>query len=131
MKEILKKSISKVLISLAIIFILLLSFFLISKFITNYTGFSILKEKSLGENEIKECFENKEIILYINSENPSEEINDLELIKNIKYIKIVNCFINPNICEEKEINSFPTWIINKEKLNKEISFEELSEFNKC
>ena len=116
----------RILITLVVGIILISVFFIITSSITKYTGFSV----SNADN-FKKCLNEQEIILYINTEKVSETLKDIELIQYLEYIKIKNCLIDKDICIQEDINSFPTWVIKDNKINRDITSEELSELSGC
>ena len=117
----------RILITLVVGIVLISVFFLITNSITKYTGFSV----SDADNNFKKCLSDQEIILYINTEKVSETLNDIELIQYFEYIKIKNCFRNKDTCIQDGVNSFPTWVIRDNKINRDITSEELSELSGC
>ncbi len=117
----------RILITLIVGIILISLFFVITNSITKYTGFSV----SNADNNFKKCLSEQEIILYINTEKVSGTLNDIELIQYFEYIKIKNCFRDKDTCIRDGVNSFPTWIIRDNKINRDITSEELSEISRC
>jgi len=117
----------RILITLIVGIILISVFFVITNSITKYTGFSV----SNADDNFKKCLSEQEIILYINTEKVSETLKDIELVQYFEYIKIKNCLIDKETCIQDDVNSFPTWIIRNNKINRDITSEELSELSKC
>ena len=48
-----------------------------------------------------------------------------------QYIDYTDCEIDPNICDDAGVKSFPTWIINGELEIGDKSAEDLSELADC
>ena len=117
----------RILITLIVGVILISVFFVITNSITKYTGFLV----SNADDNFKKCLNDQEIVLYINTEKVSETLNNIELIQYFEYIKIKNCFRNKNACIQDKVNSFPTWVIKDNKINRDITSEELSELSGC
>ena len=117
----------RILITLIVGIVLISMFFIITNSITKYTGFSV----SNADANFKKCLSEQGIVLYINTEKVSETLNDIELIQYFEYIKIKNCFRDKTACIQDKINSFPTWVIRDNKINRDITSEELSELSGC
>lgn len=119
--------VKRILITLVVGIILISVFFVITNSITKYTGFSV----SNANENYKKCLSEQEITLYIQTEKVSETLKDFELIQYFEYIKIKNCLIDKETCLQDGVDSFPTWIIGDNKINKDINSEELSEISGC
>jgi len=50
---------------------------------------------------------------------------------SFKYINYVECTENQDLCREKGIEGYPTWIINDEKYPGEQSIQKLSQLTGC
>ncbi len=124
------KSKTKILITLGIGVVLIISFFMITDAITKFTGYSISDTED--KDDFNSCLKKQDITLYINSDN---FVKTLEQMKTKEYlgteVKIMNCLINKDICLKKGINTFPSWIINGEKVFGDISIEDLSRISGC
>jgi len=116
-----------ILITIIIGFILISIFFVITNAITKYTGFLVVDT----ENNFEECLEERDITLYINTEKVSETLNNFNLIQYLEYIKIKNCFRDKSSCLNEGIDSFPTLVINGNKIKGDITAEKLSEVSGC
>jgi hypothetical protein len=117
------EKVNRILITLGVLILLLMVFFLIMSTISRITGFVVIEEDSLDL-----CLEKNDIVLYINS---MDSKNDLKKIINFEYlnnIKIINCYRNNNCPDNLE---YPSWIINGQKINKDITFDELIALTKC
>ncbi len=120
----------RILIITIIVGVILISiFFAVTNAITKYTGFSVVD----ADNSFEKCLREQEITLYINTYNSVETLRgfDMDLKEYFKDIKIVNCVRDNKICLEKGINSFPSWMIKNEKIEKGIDIKKLSEFSGC
>lgn len=118
----------KILLTLLIGVALVLIFLLVTEAITKYTGYAINQE---SETDFKSCLENKDITLYINTLEPAQTIKNFAVVDYVDSIKIMNCIRNNDYCLEKGLDSFPTWDIEGNKIKREISLEELSNFSNC
>ena len=118
----------KVLITLGIGIFLILVFFFVTNSITKHTGFSISEVK---EDSFATCLKEQEISLYINSNYAAETLKKTMLFDYLQYFQIRNCFSNNKECLDNNIDSFPTWIINNNKIEKDISLSELKEVSGC
>lgn len=122
------KSKQRLLITLGIGILLVLVFFYITSSITKHTGFSISEFK---EDGFVSCLKDQEISLYINTEGTAKTLKKLILFDYLQYFQITNCLNNNQECLKNNVDSFPTWIINENKINRDLSFDELSESSGC
>ena len=106
----------------------MLGFFYINDSITKHTGFSISNSK---EDSLASCLKEQEISLYINTGAPAKTLKKITLFDYLQYFKIRNCLNNNQECLKNNIDSFPTWAINEKKINRDITFKELSEYSGC
>jgi len=118
----------RILVSVGIVVVLVLVFFFITDSITKHTGFSVSESE---EDSFASCLKEQEINLYINTNEPAKTLKEIILFDYLQYFHIINCLDNNQECLKNNVNSFPTWIINKNKINKDISFDELSEYSGC
>lgn len=119
----------RILITLIIGLVLIIVFYTITNAITQYTGFFIVEEAE--DTDFNLCLKEQDITLYINTENIANALRNIQLIEELKNFKIKNCLGDNEECLGKGLNSFPTWIINNNKIERDISFEELSEYSGC
>ena len=119
----------RILITLIIGIVLIVSFYFITNAITKYTGFFVADESK--ESDFNLCLKEQDITLYINTENIANTLNGIQVFDELKNFKIKNCLRDNKECLEKGVVSFPTWIINNNKIDRDISFEELSEYSGC
>lgn len=118
----------RILITIGIGIVLVLGFFFITNSITKHTGFSISEFK---ENDFGSCLKEQEISLYINTDEPAKTLKKIILFDYLQYFQITNCLNNNQECLKNDVNSFPTWIINNDKIKKDISLQELKEISGC
>jgi hypothetical protein len=118
-------------ISIIIVIALVFIFYIITSTITKYTGFSISEKISDNEKNFKDCLDKNNIVLYINTDDASETLELINLNNYLDNIKIFNCLKNKQSCIENEISLFPTWIINENKVEKDISILELEKLSGC
>lgn len=118
----------RIMITIAFGVLLLTSFYFISYSITKYTGLSISDPK---QDNFESCLKEKDIALYINTENIAETLKEVGLGNYLKDFKIMNCLRNNQVCSEKGISFFPTWIIENNKIERDISISELTKFSGC
>ena len=120
----------RILITVIVGIVLIIAFYFITNTITKYTGFFVSDVKSSDE-DFNTCLNEQDITLYINTEDITETLKKIQLFDELKNVKIKNCLRDNEECLKKGVSSFPTWIINNIKINRDISFEELSEYSGC
>jgi len=118
----------RILITIGIGVVLVLGFFFITDSITKHTGFSVSESK---ENDFGSCLKEQEISLYINTDNTAKTLKNIILFDYLQYFQITNCLINNQECLKNNINSFPTWILKGQEINRDIYLNELSEYSGC
>jgi len=118
----------RILLTIGIGIALVLGFFFITDSITKHTGFSISESK---EDNLVSCFEEQEISLYINTDEPAKTLKNIILFDYLQDFQIINCLNNNQECLKNNVDSFPTWIINSKKIDRDISLDELSEYSGC
>ena len=123
------KAIQRILLTIGIVVVLLAGFFLVTEAITKYTGFSITPETD--NSDLKNCLKEKEISLYTNTYDLAETLKELKTIDNLDGVEIVNCLRSKQDCSDKEIDSFPMWIINDNIVYGDITVDELTELSGC
>ena len=114
-------------ITLVIGLVLILGFFFITDSITKYTGFSI----SEHDDDFTACLKNQDIALYVNTNDVAKTLKSLKLFDYLQDFKITNCLNNNQNCLDNEVDSFPYWIINNNRINRDINLDELSEYSGC
>jgi len=115
------KRVNRILLTLGIGLVLVVGFFIVTNAITKYTGFLVSADTKEDDFEI--CLKEQDITIYINTNNPSSTIKNIQLIDYLDYFEIKNCFRNNEECIGMGVDSFPTWIINKNKINEDVSFK--------
>lgn len=106
--------------------ILVLAFYIASSAITKYTGFFVNSD----DTNFEKCLKEKDITLYINSENP-EILKSFKSYEYLDEVDIFNCARNNQVCIEKSIESFPSWIIDEKLIPGDISTDKLAEASGC
>jgi hypothetical protein len=124
-----KKIKQRILITIGIAVILVFSFYFISAAITKYTGYSISQADK--DDDFKDCLLNKNIKLFINTNDVLITLKSLNTYEFLDSFLITNCNSIQQNCFESGINSFPTFIINGNIINKDITVQELSEYSLC
>jgi hypothetical protein len=109
---------------------LIVGFYLIAGAITKYTGFFV-SENIDKEDDFSLCLKEKDITLFINTDNAKETLKNVQLADYRDSIKIKNCLRDNQFCQERGINSFPSWIINGNKVDKDISLDEIKDLSGC
>ncbi|MBS3080748.1 hypothetical protein J4221_04715 [Candidatus Pacearchaeota archaeon] len=119
------KRATMILVSILVLLLLVVLFYVISNSITSYTGFVLL------DDPYRDCLENKDIKVFINSADSGEAIKKLKLLEYADSFDMYNCLINNEVCTFNNINSFPTFMINGKKIEGNIDKETLSKFSGC
>ena len=117
----------RIFVSLGILVVLVGIFFVVTSSISKYSGLSV----SEFETKFQLCLKNQDINLYINTSNSDQAIKDTGLIDDMAYFKIKNCHSNNQLCADKNINSFPTWIINGKTYAGDINVNQIVEYTGC
>jgi hypothetical protein len=120
-----------VLTTIVILLILLGIFYLITKSITHYTGYTILENQDIESEKALSCLTNSEITLFISNNQELEQISYLQINEYLEHIMIIDCSNQKEICSKENIKVYPTWKINKNKIEKNISEQELLEYSGC
>lgn len=118
----------RILLTIVIGIVLVLGFFFITDSITRHTGFSVSESK---EDSFASCLKEQEISLYINTDKSAKTLKNIILFDYLQYSQITNCLSNNQECLKNNVNSFPTWIINRNKIDRDISLQELKEISGC
>jgi len=118
----------RILVTIIVGIFLVVTFYLITEAISGYTGFFIHED---AENDFEVCLREQDITLYVNTKNLAQTLKNINLIDYLQDFKIKNCLQDNLECEEKNVDSFPTWIINNKEIKKDINFEELKEVSGC
>lgn len=125
-------SLKRVLITITILIAVIVLLFFISNSITRFIGF-LITEEGITQEDTKfiNCLQDQSIVLYINEENSENTLNSLSLKEYLPYFEIMNCFDNHDLCSENSISNFPVWIIKNQKIEKDITLNELSQLTGC
>lgn len=123
------KSEKRVLATIGIGIVIVLGFFFITEAITKYTGFFVASDNS--GDDFNKCLEEQNINLYINTNELVQTLENIKLFDYLQYFKITNCLRNNQGCLNNGVSSFPTWIINNEKMGYDIGLEKLKESSGC
>ena len=119
--------INKVVITIILLIGLSVLFFTITGQITKITGKSIIDT----EKKFDECIKDKQISLYINSDNPLRTLRNLEISDYLNNINIINCKNNIKLCKDNNIKFYPTIGFNDNLYTGEISPNKLSDISGC
>ena len=87
-------------------------------------------EKEEISSELTKCIGSKST-LYVSTGCTTCLKQETMFGKNLKYLNIVNCAINPGKCNEVNIIKVPTWVINDNKYLGVQSAEELKVLTRC
>ena len=112
--------------TMIVLLLLLGSFYFIASSITKYTGYVVVEKEDASE-----CLKDSSIELYIKSPTPIEDMEKLKAKKYLANAKVSNCLIKGDLCNKKNIKSFPTWIINNKKIKGDITPEDLAKTSGC
>ncbi|VVB78126.1 Uncharacterised protein [uncultured archaeon] len=125
------KNIRRVVISLLILAMLVIIFYIATSTITKYTGYSI-SEKTDKTQEFKSCLNEKNIVVYVNTNDVSKTLKDLKTTDYLEGIKIFNCNEDNEFCNKNKIvGPFPVWEVNNNRVYSDISLEELQTLSEC
>ena len=118
-----------IIVSVTLLVILFILFYLITHQITKSTGYSIFSKDS--KQQVKDCLKNKKITLYINSDNPGEILKEMNSISYLDSVNIFDCAYNSDPCIKNNINFFPTFVIENNKIKGDLTENKLFEYSKC
>ena len=92
---------------------------------------SVKKKRKLFATTFETCLEMQDITLYIQSEDSGKTLRGIKNFEYLDNMKFVNCLGNKDDCIANGVNDFLTWVINNEKINRDISIWELVEITGC
>lgn len=127
------KAIQRVGLTIGIIIVIVLFFYGIARTITNLTGYSV-SEHSKEEIELfAKCLTDGGAVLYMSGECRYCEAQKEIFGEGIKYIKIINCVEELEMCAKKEILfvSVPTWEIDGKLFYGKFSLDKLAQMSGC
>jgi hypothetical protein len=132
------KSITRVVITIIILFVLTITFYYTTKTLSSVTGKSIIGwiifTGTGSQTEIDnftKCLTEKGAKLYINK-NSDEYERQLKIFgSSSQYLDIIDCYENAEICKEKNIKTNPTWIFNWEIYEGILDLEKLKRISGC
>ena len=132
----------KFLLTLGIGIILIIAFFLVTRSISIFTGHSITSSTITGglilntEDNLAKCLTEKGAKMY-GAYTCSHCQNQKNLFgEDFKYINYIECSedgenANPSLCQQQEINTYPTWQINNQNYIGEKTLEQLKQLSGC
>ncbi len=118
----------KVLMTFVLLIALLAGFWLISKAITTFTGYSITEVKSL--EAFAKCLAEK-TELYVSNGCSHCAAQESLFGDSLKYLKVIDCAVDTDKCITAGVTQVPTWIINNEKVLGVQSLKKLAELTGC
>lgn len=109
--------------NLLLLIILILIFYLITYSITKYTGFIV----SDSNDKFMDCLKGKDVELYV-----YEDISEVNLINLDKFdFNLHKCKIEELKCLGDNIYKYPTWIVDKNLIEKDVNIFELADILGC
>jgi len=127
-----KNNSKKVLISVMGLVAIVALLYFVSNAITKYTGYSVSEKVMDKDNDFKFCLAEKEITLYINTNDAMVTLKKIQLYDYLNSVKILNCQVNNELCLGKGVDGpFPAWIINNNLIESDISLKQLEESSGC
>ena len=116
----------KALLTFGIAILLIVGLWIIASSITKYTGYAIQE----NFDDFAKCLSEK-TILYV-SETCPHCANQKAMFKDsIKYLNLVECSVEKELCLEKNLEGVPAWEINGEIYYGVQDFEILSDITDC
>ena len=132
------KQIIKVVISVAILLVLTIGFYYVTKTISNVTGKSIIgwiiKQEPKNSEELNsfvKCLSSKGVILFVNENCPYCRKQKDYFGNSLQYLEVIACETYGESCSENNIEHVPTWKINGVNYAGVKSIEELSMLSGC
>lgn len=119
-------NIEKVALTLFLLALFAFGFYFITDSITRYTGFSVF-----DDTKTSLCLSEKNITLFINSDNSALSLEKIEAKEYLSAVKIMNCNNNRQFCNNEGINYFPMWKIEGKKIESDISTKDLLMLADC
>lgn len=113
----------KVLIGVVIAIVIVLIISLILIYSKPKTTGRVISEDE--KDKVNECLTQLNAKLYLNAENLTLAKKEIILTGYLKNVKVINCAKNKAICENNKITTYPTWVLNGKKIQKDIRIAEL------
>jgi len=118
----------RILLTIILGLVLVSSFYLITDAITKYTGYSV---SPVIKDDFSTCLNEKDVTLYIQSADSTKTLSKIKAFDYLENVNIINCAGNNQPCLDNQISTFPTWRIDQNKINNDISVVELSRNSGC
>ncbi len=103
--------------------------YIVLKSFSREGSFSVQAESRY--NSYEECINRQDITLYINTDNPQNELRKIKLFESLNNFKIKNCFRDSETCKANGVNEYPLWIINGKKVSGEITYSDIQRYTGC
>src|SRR3989344_6221444 len=113
------------------IVLLVAFFYFVTSTITKTTGYFVSDDTINKLTDFEACLNEQDINLYINSADSDKTLREIDAVEYLDYAKIMNCYDDNKDCVANRVMTFPTWIINNKKVEKDISVFELSDNSGC
>jgi len=119
----------KVLITAVLLVVVAGGFWLITRAVTNYTGYSIAEIEDI--EEFAKCLSEKDILVYLNSEFSNYGKQIMIFGTSFEHLNVIDCSKEIERCLEDEVTQVPTWIINNERILGVQSLKNLADLSGC
>jgi hypothetical protein len=83
------------------------------------------------EESTLDCLKSKHIFLFINDDDSTQAIASEKASQYLNAVAIFNCRRNSEICSSLGITKFPTWVVEAQGIQGDITQEQLIEFAGC
>lgn len=117
----------RIYISLAILIVLVVAFYFVTNEVSKYSGYSV----SETYTDFEKCLMKQNLALYINSSDTDNTIKNSGVVDYIQFFIIKNCLNNNQPCGDNNVATFPTWIINGNKIEGDLTINKLSALTGC
>lgn len=129
--ETLDKNLKKrVILTFGILILLVGVFYVLSFGLSYLTGMDIFEDKS-EIDLFAECLDEGGIILYIMGGDSYSESQKNEFKDSVKYLKIIDCLEQPEICQGAGIEGFPAWVIDGKVNYGNKNLDQISKISEC
>ena len=125
------EKIMKVLLMIGVLVLLIIVFYFISSSITKYTGFFVTDEVLNKPSDFEVCLRDRDVRLYLNSNDAANSLRSSRVVDFLDEVEIFNCLRDNQKCLGDGVDEFPTWIIDREMVERDISIYELADFSGC